>query len=108
MSLGRRTLKLWVAGAAVLAAVTIAVMARLADPRSKSTDAYTAVAGVLFVNETSDHKYDRALRASIRIFQERTQIQLGIILKEALPQYSSIETYAPSCWPNRPLHGGIF
>jgi hypothetical protein len=97
MSLGQRSLTLWAVVAAMVAA--IALMATIAHQRSQPPpDAYTAVAGVLFVNETSDHKYDRALRASIRIFQERTQIQLGIILKQALPAHSSIETYAPAAF----------
>jgi len=58
--------------------------------------AVSAPAGgrVLFVNETSDRKYDRALRASIRFLQGRTDLQLGIHLKEELPPQKSIEEYA--------------
>lgn len=49
---------------------------------------------VTFVNKTHDHHYDRPLRASIRLFQDRTGIQLGIILKDKLPLLTSIEDFA--------------
>ena len=45
----------------------------------------------VFVNETADHKHDRALRASARFFQERTGISLGIVLLEKLPPLATIE-----------------
>lgn len=48
------------------------------------------------LNETQDHKYDRALRLSIRMFQERTGIALGIVLKDQLPPLTTIEAYAAS------------
>jgi len=49
---------------------------------------------IVFVNETRDHKYDRALRSSIRTFQERTHLQLGVVLKDRLPPMTAIESYA--------------
>jgi hypothetical protein len=49
---------------------------------------------VLFVNETADRKYDRVLKASARYFQERTGLQLGIILKSGLPDERGIEPFA--------------
>ena len=49
---------------------------------------------IFFANETADHKYDRALRSSIRTFQDRTHIQLAIVLKDRLPPMTTIETYA--------------
>lgn len=49
---------------------------------------------VVFVNETSDHKHDRALRASARFFQERTGINLAIVFEESLPPLTTIEMRA--------------
>ncbi len=46
------------------------------------------------LNQSSNHKYDRALRASIRAFQVRSQIQLGIIVQNHLPAGMSIEDQA--------------
>ena len=46
------------------------------------------------LNQSSNHKYDRALRASIRAFQVRSQIQLGIILQNHLPAGMSIDDQA--------------
>ncbi|MBC3872653.1 TPM domain-containing protein [Undibacterium flavidum] len=47
-----------------------------------------------FINTSSDHQYDRALRSSLRFFQERTQIRLGLILQDHLPTGLSIEQQA--------------
>lgn len=58
---------------------------------------------ILFVNDTNDHKYDRALRASIRTFQEHTQVELGIVLKDGLPPQRSIEEYAAELFSERGL-----
>jgi TPM domain len=49
---------------------------------------------VVFVNETQDHKHDRALRSSARYFQERTGINLGIVFQEKLPPLTTIEMRA--------------
>jgi hypothetical protein len=49
---------------------------------------------MLFLNQTSEHQYDRALKSSIRFFQQRTHIQLGIILLPALPDGQAIEQVA--------------
>ena len=49
---------------------------------------------VVFVNETEDHKHDRALRSSGRWFQERTGINLGIVILPELPRLSTIESRA--------------
>ncbi|MEN9866461.1 MAG: hypothetical protein RL748_2051 [Pseudomonadota bacterium] len=46
------------------------------------------------LNQSSNHKYDRALRASIRAFQDRTKIQLGLILQNQLPKDVTIEQQA--------------
>lgn len=46
------------------------------------------------INTSSDHQYDRALRSSLRFFQERTQIRLGLILQDHLPTGLSIEQQA--------------
>jgi len=46
---------------------------------------------VVFINETPDHKHDRDLRASSRIFQEATGINLGVVLLRELPPDTSIE-----------------
>jgi hypothetical protein len=48
----------------------------------------------LLVNQTADHRYDRSLRESIRFFEGRTEIQLGIILQDSLPAQKSIEEFA--------------
>ncbi len=47
-----------------------------------------------FVNETADHKHDRALRSSARWFTERTGINLGIVIVRELPRLSTIESRA--------------
>lgn len=47
-----------------------------------------------FINTSSDHQYDRALRSSLRFFQERTQIRLGLILQDHLPTGMTIEQQA--------------
>lgn len=49
---------------------------------------------VVFVNETQDHKHDRALRSSAWIFQEATGINLGIVFQERLPPLTTIEQQA--------------
>lgn len=46
------------------------------------------------LNQSSNHKYDRALRAALRVFQDRTQIQLGLILQNHLPAGKTIEEQA--------------
>lgn len=48
----------------------------------------------MFVNETADHKHDRALRSSARWFHERTGINLGIVILPELPRLSTIEMRA--------------
>lgn len=48
----------------------------------------------VFVNETRDHKHDRALRSSARWFHERTGINLGIVILPELPRLSTIEMRA--------------
>jgi len=53
-----------------------------------------AAGGILFVNETADHRYDRALRSSLRYFQNKTGVQLGIVLKAALPAGKPIESFS--------------
>jgi uncharacterized protein len=60
----------------------------------KPANSAASAGPVLFVNETQDRKYDRALRASVRFFQSRTQLQLGIILKDELPGEKAIESFA--------------
>jgi len=62
---------------------------------------------ILFVNETEDHRYDRALRSSIHTFQERTHIQLGIVLKDRLPARNTIETYAAELFKHTALGRGF-
>jgi hypothetical protein len=49
---------------------------------------------VVYVNETAEKKYDRALRASARWFNDRTGINLGIVLIEQLPPDETIERHA--------------
>lgn len=49
---------------------------------------------VIFENRTGDHHYDRALRSSIRYFQQRTGIQLGVLVQDQLPPKTRIEDYA--------------
>jgi hypothetical protein len=49
---------------------------------------------VVYVNETGDHKHDRTLRSSARFFQERTGINLGIVLQDRLPPLATIEMQA--------------
>ena len=49
---------------------------------------------LVFVNETGDHKHDRALRSSARYFQERTGISLGIVIQKELPPLTTIEMQA--------------
>jgi TPM domain len=52
------------------------------------------------LNQSSNHKYDRALRASIRAFEKRTQVQLGIIMQNRLPAGVSIEEQAVHSFKN--------
>lgn len=61
---------------------------------------------VLLVNETADTRYDRALRGSIRYFQGRTKIQLGVILKERLPAGKTIEEFATAAFAREKLGRG--
>jgi hypothetical protein len=60
----------------------------------KPSSSEASAGPVLFVNETQDRKYDRALRASVRFFQTRTGLQLGILLKDELPGDKAIESFA--------------
>ncbi len=46
------------------------------------------------VNRTAHHQFDRALRASIHSFQERTQLGLGILLQDQIPPQTTIEEQA--------------
>ena len=47
-----------------------------------------------FINTSNDHQYDKALRSSLRFFQERTRIRLGLILQDHLPTGMTIEQQA--------------
>jgi hypothetical protein len=76
-----------------LAAVLLAVLAAAAWYLLDGTDSFQP-RKVVFVNETGNHKHDRALRASARFFQERTGINLGIVLEERLPALTTIEMQA--------------
>ena len=78
--------------AAALVAVAIAVAAAFwnLQPAAKDFQPRKAV----FVNETGDHKHDRTLQASARFFQERTGINLGIVLEDKLPPLTTIEMRA--------------
>jgi tetratricopeptide (TPR) repeat protein len=100
MRLGSRAVAL------VVACALMAVVAAYFHYRSSGV-AFKPEGGVLFVNETSDHKYDRALRSSIRTFQDRTHIQMGIILKDKLPPLSTIEEYAASTFKKVRLSEGF-
>ena len=46
------------------------------------------------MNETADHRYDRALRASTRWMQEATGIQVAMVLEKQLPALTTIEQQA--------------
>lgn len=66
-----------------------------ATPRETNAAALpTRRDGILFVNETTERKYDLALRGSIRGFQERTGVELGIVLLDRLPPNKTIEDHA--------------
>jgi hypothetical protein len=82
-------------GAAALAiSIGFAAAAFLLLGPASSTGPSGSAAQVLFINQTQDRVYDRALRASARFFQTRTGLQLGIILKDHLPSGKTIETVA--------------
>ena len=49
---------------------------------------------IVFVNETGDRKHDRALHTASRVFQDRTGINLGIVMQEKLPPLTTIEMQA--------------
>lgn len=86
MKFSRRTLALVAALIVSIAAVTLFFL------YPKAGAAFTI--SPLLVNQTADHRYDRSLRESIRFFEKRTEIQLGIILKSELPAQKSIEEFA--------------
>ena len=50
--------------------------------------------GVAFHNSTGEHRYDRALAASIGIFQRATGVQAGVVLEQRLPPGKTIEAHA--------------
>lgn len=47
-----------------------------------------------FVNTTADHRHDRALAASLGIFQQATGIQAAVVLEQRLPAGRSLEAHA--------------
>ena len=59
----------------------------------RHTDRPTPLTALL-VNETPLKRYDRALLASIRIFQQATGIGLAVVLKDKLPPGQTIENAA--------------
>lgn len=86
-------------------------MAATSPARSEpmSDELVTRRDGILFVNRTAERKYDRALRGSIRGFQERTGIELGIVLVDRLPPEATIESLAVDIVERAKLggaHGG--
>jgi hypothetical protein len=71
------------AAAAILGCAALGAGAAPFDPRK-----------VVFINETADHRYDRALRASTRWIQESTGIQVAIVLEKQLLALTTIEQQA--------------
>jgi len=49
---------------------------------------------VVYVNSTTDHKHDRAVKATAYFFQRSTGVNLGIVLLERLPKDETIEREA--------------
>lgn len=47
-----------------------------------------------YINQTADHKHDRALDSATRWFQEWTKIHAGVVLLERLPPDTTIERHA--------------
>lgn len=51
-------------------------------------------AGIAVSNNTGQHRYDRALKASAVIFQQATGVQVGVVLQAHLPPGKTIEVLA--------------
>jgi hypothetical protein len=49
---------------------------------------------VAYVNETADHRHDRAVRATAYFFQRSTGVNLGIVILDRLPPLTTIEAHA--------------
>jgi len=49
---------------------------------------------VVYVNSTTDHKHDRAVKATAYFFQRSTGVNLGIVLLDKLPKDETIEREA--------------
>lgn len=49
---------------------------------------------IVFVNSTTDHVHDRAVRATAYFFQQSTGVNLGIVMLEKLPPNETIERQA--------------
>lgn len=102
---GRGRAVAWAAVLGIAAALAYGFLAHAPAPREPGVPLANDANGhkYLFANDTNDHKYDRALRASIRNFQEQTQVELGIVLKDALPPQESIEEYSTRLFKERGL-----
>ena len=48
----------------------------------------------VYINQTADHKTDRALRGATRWFQDWTKINVGVVLLDRLPPNTTIEAHA--------------
>ncbi len=66
-----------------------------------------SVSRALLVNDTPLKKYDRALLASIRIFQQATGIGLAVVLQDALPPGQTIERQAQAFFEQHGLGKGF-
>ncbi len=49
---------------------------------------------IAFRNSTPEHRYDRALAASVAIFQQATGVQAGLVLEQQLPPGTALEAHA--------------
>jgi len=71
-----------------------AVLAAFAATATAASGAAFDPKKVVFVNDTADHRYDRALKSSTRWMQEQTGIQVGIVMEPQLPPLTTIEHQA--------------
>ena len=71
----------------------LAAGALLAAPPAPAAPAFEAKE-VVYVNSTTDHRHDRAVKATAYFFQRSTGVNLGIVILESLPRDETIEREA--------------
>ena len=89
----RPSLKYWLVGS-LIALLAGADLFNLFGAKQSPILHPKAISGVVFINETSDHYYDKSLKLSVKVAEQRAGIQNAVILLDHFPGNRSAEELA--------------